>query len=595
MSRVSELQRIFIKDITKDFDFWGMRTPPIHNFLSYTDTRDLASIATSIKYNADIETKYKLIDQIMKYRGFKKAHAGTNRVVYDFLEWPAIVCKVAIDRVGMKDNPAELENQKQLQPYCCRIFDVDETGVAAIVERVNPISSINEFYSVWEDIFYLISTKILGKNVLDDIGVSYFMNYGIRPGFGPVILDYPYLFELDGSKLICNQEIQTPYGKMRCGGEIDYVHGFDEIRCTKCNKVYLAQDLQTDKKNKFIIMEGDINMSTRVRVYRGKELVSDSSASSDTYISKEEASSINGVPNNSGNMIVSGVHHIRRDGTTIDREYKGKRGDKFVGKPSEEISKRLSDATLIKVSSTIESSKSEKKDDVAAENKECNGDIVVVDATVEAEVRRKKVKTIPNISVRRVSIKADTSEEKEEFADDDYPKLSYTNAINGHITYKMVRDNDWLIDSAGKLKYKGKYIKRDVLLKVIAEAESTDANDEVETPVVDETPTESVSDEVKEDAREAESDVAPAVESDEAESVEDQPILNTDDIKIGSYSSDDEHKYDDYVPEEYDDNDDDSDAVDMEDYASAYKEDNKKSKREAKRLSSNKNMREAGY
>ena len=69
----------------------------------------------------------------------------------------------------------------------------------------------------------------------------------------------------------------------------------------------------------------------------------------------------------------------------------------------------------------------------------------------------------------------------------------------------------------------------------VAPETATNIPAEVETPVVDETPTESVSDEVKEDAREAESDVAPAVESDEAESVEDQPILNTDDIKIGRY------------------------------------------------------------
>ena len=30
------------------------------------------------------------------------------------------------------------------------------------------------------------------------------MNYGLREGFGPVLLDYPYVFELDGRKLICN-------------------------------------------------------------------------------------------------------------------------------------------------------------------------------------------------------------------------------------------------------------------------------------------------------------------------------------------------------------------------------------------------------
>ena len=35
-----------------------------------------------------------------------------------------------------------------------------------------------------------------------DIGTNFFMNWGIRPGFGPVLLDYPYVYELDGNKCV---------------------------------------------------------------------------------------------------------------------------------------------------------------------------------------------------------------------------------------------------------------------------------------------------------------------------------------------------------------------------------------------------------
>ena len=88
-----------------------------------------------------------------------------------------------------------------------------------------------------------------GKYVLDDIGVTKFMNYGIRNGFGPVILDYPYAYELDGKKLICNKSIKTPYGMVPCGGEIDYDSGLNNLVCCKCGRTYSARELAKDDSN----------------------------------------------------------------------------------------------------------------------------------------------------------------------------------------------------------------------------------------------------------------------------------------------------------------------------------------------------------
>ena len=45
------------------------------------------------------------------------------------------------------------------------------------------------------------------RYIMDDVGTLKFMNYGIRRGWGPVILDYAKTFKLDGNKLICNKEI----------------------------------------------------------------------------------------------------------------------------------------------------------------------------------------------------------------------------------------------------------------------------------------------------------------------------------------------------------------------------------------------------
>jgi hypothetical protein len=288
MSRVSVLEKMYIKEAQIDeFDYDKLSAPPLYAFLSYTDVLDLHSIATSLRYNADIDKKYKLIDEIMVMRGFRKAHAGTNRVVYNFLDYPYIVTKVAIDKVGIGDSPAEFKNQNLFKPFCTKVFEVDATGTVGLYERVNPISSLEEFVSIANEIFYLIN-KLVGKYVLDDIGVSKYMNYGVRNRFGPVILDFPYAYELDGKKLICNKPIQTQYGPMRCCGEIDYDAGFDNLYCTKCGRIYQARDLGVNKKNEVLFMEGEGDMVTRARIMRGNEVICDNAAVTDCYITKDQ-------------------------------------------------------------------------------------------------------------------------------------------------------------------------------------------------------------------------------------------------------------------------------------------------------------------
>ena len=60
------------------------------------------------------------IDEIMHFRGFSRFAGGTNRLVYTHPMAPNAVFKVAIDSVGIHDNPAEFKNQHFLKPYCCK-------------------------------------------------------------------------------------------------------------------------------------------------------------------------------------------------------------------------------------------------------------------------------------------------------------------------------------------------------------------------------------------------------------------------------------------------------------------------------------------
>lgn len=255
-----------------EFKFDNLIVNPLLSYITVQDIAQLNKIATSLKYSSKPKEKYVMIDSIMTNRGFKKMASGTNRVTYRCLNDYRIVIKIAIDKVGLSDNGNEYRNQHLLKPFVTKCFEVSPCGTVGLFERVIPITSREEFVNISDDIFDLIN-NLIGKYVLEDIGEKFYMNYGLRDGFGPVLLDYPYVFELDGRKLICNvPEPLEPKGY--CGGEIDYDIGYNDLRCKKCGKRYLATDLKSDSKfdKPKIIIEGE-DIVMRCRLVRGDEVV----------------------------------------------------------------------------------------------------------------------------------------------------------------------------------------------------------------------------------------------------------------------------------------------------------------------------------
>ena len=105
MNRSKIIERMKSKTTTIDqFNYDALSAPPLLSLLTYDDIEYFKRLATSIKYSAKIDFKYKEIDRIMKMRGFVKLGGGTNRVVYRHLEIDTIVVKIAIDDVGMIEN-----------------------------------------------------------------------------------------------------------------------------------------------------------------------------------------------------------------------------------------------------------------------------------------------------------------------------------------------------------------------------------------------------------------------------------------------------------------------------------------------------------
>lgn len=273
------IERMKSKLVTIDeFNFDALSAPPLYSLITPTDVGDLHYLATSIKYSAKLDLKRKYIDEILNRRGFRLFGAGTNRVVYSFYEDNSFLLKTAIDDVGRTDNPAEFRNQYFLKPFVSKMFECSQCGTVSLVERGTPITSREMFRSIAEDVFTLINEFFVGEYVLADIGSKFFMNYAIRilPGgghWGVILVDYPYLYRLDGNKLFCNAPDKTsPSGK--CEGVIDYDAGFNFLHCTKCGAPYKAKDLELKiKKDEIVVKERGGLKNMKIRLVGGSKNV----------------------------------------------------------------------------------------------------------------------------------------------------------------------------------------------------------------------------------------------------------------------------------------------------------------------------------
>lgn len=272
MASSNILDVLYSKNLSPlSFDWDSLRCRPLLSIISQSQIDYIRSIILDPRYVSKPDKRRKIIDQVMYSIGFKRYVEGTNRVCYISLDDNSIVIKVAKEKVGMRDSPMEFKNQNILKPFVCKCFEVTPCGTIGLFERVDPITSISEFVSISEDVFDLLNKYIDGRYILDDIGSNYFLNYGIRKGFGPVLLDYPYMYLLDGNKLYCNNPDPTsPTG--RCEGLIDYDIGFNNLLCEKCGKRYLPIELKKEIEQGEIIIKGKGEYKMKVKIMRGNEL-----------------------------------------------------------------------------------------------------------------------------------------------------------------------------------------------------------------------------------------------------------------------------------------------------------------------------------
>ena len=251
--------------------FDTLQAPPLCSILTDYDIAEIRKIVTSVRLAGNVHRRLFGINEILAKRGLVKLAGGTNRVVYSHPMYPNIVIKIALDRVGMKDNPSEYYVQNLLKPFCTKIFEITEDGLIAVAEKVERVRNIKEYTEMSDDIYslYLYFVKEKGL-VMEDIGVKFFMNWGNRPMFGPVILDFPYCYEIDPKKLHCKNVDE--YGRI-CNGEIDYDDCYNFLVCKRCGKIHIALEISKGRFEEAIadskLMRNLGGLKMEIKITRG--------------------------------------------------------------------------------------------------------------------------------------------------------------------------------------------------------------------------------------------------------------------------------------------------------------------------------------
>ena len=227
--------------------FDELQGPSVDMLLSPEEIEEIEALTKKSGWR--FRQKFEVLDSIFKPKGYKRGHCGTNRVVYVPLWSDKFVVKVALDRAAKANMPNEIVNQKYLKPFVCKCFDIDKHGNIGVYERVIPILNLDQFWEIRGDVYEIIQ-KFIKRFVIDDFGTKVFKNWGVRPGFGPVLLDYADMYLIDPETLYCRgiADMSDPKHLKYCGGRIGYTAGYNSLVCLDCGRPAKAAEFKGKPK-----------------------------------------------------------------------------------------------------------------------------------------------------------------------------------------------------------------------------------------------------------------------------------------------------------------------------------------------------------
>ena len=308
----------------------------------------------------------------------------------------------------MQDNPLEYENQFLLKPYVTKMFYTSPCGTVGFCERVLPVKNRAEFKEIADDVFEILINKILGKYVVEDVGTKFFMNWGIRYNHGPVLLDYPYIYKLDGAKLYCSKKDLIT--GIPCNGEIDYDEGFNSLICTKCGKRYLATDLRDNSVDNKIIIKGGNHM--KIAIKKGDTYISSPIKTSEVMSPPRKSS------NNKSKGLVVSVYNPKTETRTSGKGFEARSVDASIRKPKYNLGVHVNGG-----SHSVTEEKPEKK----VPEKEVKND------KVETKVEEVKEEVVEKKEEIKTPVKKTTKKETSITKDEDLKKSDIESAIEADL------------------------------------------------------------------------------------------------------------------------------------------------------------------
>lgn len=348
MTKRAALVDRLAKDTRKElsiptFDFDALWHPGLRALIPDQVIADICACVADIKLDTHKgkQQRREYFKQLLAPYGFVRLGGGTNREVYKNLEDQSVVLKIAIDSLARNNNLAEIVKQEWIKPFCTKMYDVTPCGTLGLMERGDPIINRIQLANTADGIYRVMEYCNDKGYVVGDGGGEYFMNYVIRPGFGPVLCDYTSVYKLDFSKLRCKRR-DPATGKL-CGGSIDYaLPAMSKIVCSTCGAVYSALDLAKEVETmQQLIQLTRSDEIMEIRIYDGDgNIIKETKKSTDTIRLESKAQAKKTNRTSKELEVKLNFCEEREDGTIVNREIvNGFESDPSYQKPEKETIK----------------------------------------------------------------------------------------------------------------------------------------------------------------------------------------------------------------------------------------------------------------
>ena len=180
----------------------------------------------------DINDKVQILMGILdKYDiDYDELGTGTNRTAI-FID--GYVFKIALDKLGVRDNDQEFTLSEELQPYVIKVYETN--GIIMVCEYVVVITK--EEFAERKSQIKRILADLSNEYLLGDIGTinKNFANWGYRDNQELVALDFAYIYRIIGNELKCDCDVAPM---------LEYTPDYDRLVCPHCRKRFMFIDVR---------------------------------------------------------------------------------------------------------------------------------------------------------------------------------------------------------------------------------------------------------------------------------------------------------------------------------------------------------------